>query len=318
MRIILPLFLLFAPVLHANTQSWTYKHLHKLYQTSPERCLKMAEFYMDALKENPSPYYFASKIYFDDAQKGKTDRVQYSRLKKSIGYAIRFDELSNDAFKEEINWESYKNAIENYTTELNAKMESDQAETFRSNLNAQLVKLNHKEAEDNSNTYIATENTFSGKVGESYFGLPSGLENIPSYNLTSEQEMLDLINAERTRQGMDSLIWEEDLARAARYHAYDMANQDYFSHASYDKKGDRHYMVGMTFDRIKKFYSNGFVNSENIAAGNEDAHGTYNQWYNSKGHYENMFNAKSKNVGIGVCYDENSTYGYYWVFCTSY
>ena len=318
MRILLPIFLFIAPALHANTQSWTYKQLNKLYQTSPDRCLKLAEFYMDVFKEKPSPYYFASKIYFDDAKNGKTDRVQYSRMRKSIGYAIQFEELSSDEFKDEINWNSTKESISEYVLSLHETMDDDRAETYLKNLDGQLAELNNSNFIESTSKTLVAEHEFSGKVNGSYFGLPSGLENIPSHNLDSEQEMLDLINAERVRQGMDSLIWEEDLARAARYHAFDMANQDYFSHASFDKKGDRHYMVGLTFDRIKKFYAKGFVNSENIAAGNEGAQGTYKQWYNSKGHYENMFNAKSKKVGIGVCYDENSTYGYYWVFCTSY
>ena len=76
--------------------------------------------------------------------------------------------------------------------------------------------------------------------------------------------------------------------------------------------------VGGTFSRIKKFYSKSFVNSENIAAGNESPQVTYEQWYNSPGHYENMTNPASNKVGLGVFYDANSTYGYYWVFCSAH
>ena len=116
---------------------------------------------------------------------------------------------------------------------------------------------------------------------------------------------------------MQPLIWEEDLARAARYHAYDLATQNYFDHNSYDRINGNLIEVGNTFTRIKKFYNETFVNSENIAAGNESAEGTYLQWYNSPGHYKNMFNKKSSKVGIGVFKSSESSYGYYWVFCTA-
>lgn len=49
----------------------------------------------------------------------------------------------------------------------------------------------------------------------------------------------------------------------------------------------------------------------------QDVKGTCQQWYTSKGHYDNMFNSSSKKVGIGVCHIPRSPYGYYWVFCTA-
>ena len=116
---------------------------------------------------------------------------------------------------------------------------------------------------------------------------------------------------------MNPLEWEEDLAKACRYHAYDLGSQGYFDHNSFDRNKDNLFEVGGTFERIRKFYNDTFVNSENIAAGNEGVEGTFQQWYTSKGHYENMFNSSSKKVGIGVCHIPGSTFGYYWVFCTA-
>ena len=64
---------------------------------------------------------------------------------------------------------------------------------------------------------------------------------------TDEKEILAIINSERKKQGMQELIWEEDLARAARYHAYDLATQKYFDHNSYDRKNGKLIKVGGTF-----------------------------------------------------------------------
>jgi uncharacterized protein YkwD len=116
---------------------------------------------------------------------------------------------------------------------------------------------------------------------------------------------------------MDTLVWNDDLARACRYHANDMAAQDYFTHDSQDLVNGKTVSVGDAFERIGKFYSKTFVNSENIAAGSSDAAGTYDQWYNSPGHYDNMFNRSSKKAAIGMAKDPESPWGYYWVFCTA-
>jgi uncharacterized protein YkwD len=154
------------------------------------------------------------------------------------------------------------------------------------------------------------------EVNTAFFGMPKGTENVPVFDAKGEKELLVMINKERKRLKMDTLIWNADLSRAARYHAMDMGSQDYFDHNSYDRKNGKLVEIGDTFDRIRSFYSATFVNSENIAAGNSTAKGTYDQWYNSPGHYTNMFNKSSKYVGIGMAKVDGG-YGYYWVFCTA-
>ena len=154
-------------------------------------------------------------------------------------------------------------------------------------------------------------------VDGKYYGMPVGDEDINSHSFSKEKEMIRLINLERERKGMEALKWDFSLTRAARYHANDMATQRYFSHSTYDRIDGELVEIGGTFKRIRKFYDLRFVNSENIAAGSESAEDTYDQWFTSKGHYANMFNAVSKYVGVGVAYDPTSPYKYYWVFCTA-
>jgi len=151
-----------------------------------------------------------------------------------------------------------------------------------------------------------------------FFGIPNGTEVVISAILIMiAGALLEYINKERETFGMVKLDWEEGMARACRYHAFDLGSQNYFNHSTYDRKNGDLVKVGGTFDRIKKFYSASYVNSENIAAGNSDAYGTYMQWYNSPGHYENMFNPESTKVGIGVAYVKDSTFGHYWSIFTA-
>ena len=209
-------------------------------------------------------------------------------------------------------------------------IEEENEEKYSSALLAKIQKLDQT-VEIELNDIALTETTSENEAvkltpvatpvdansGTEFFGMPTGNEIVASSSPQGEKDILKIINKARIEKGMSELEWDEDLANAARYHAYDLATQDYFDHASFDRSGGKLVQVGGTFDRIKKFYSKSFVNSENIAAGNESAQATYMQWYNSKGHYENMFNESSKKVGLGVFYDPDSVFGYYWVFCTA-
>lgn len=51
---------------------------------------------------------------------------------------------------------------------------------------------------------------------------------------------------------------------------------------------------------------------ENIAAGIGTVEGTFNQWKNSPKHWEAIMNPNVTHMGVGVTYEPNSTYGWYW------
>ena len=122
---------------------------------------------------------------------------------------------------------------------------------------------------------------------------------------------VEILNTERKKRGLSELKIDESLCRAARYHSYDMGVQNYFEHATYDRNlvsGNLEH-VCKTFERIKSF---GSCNSENIAAGNETAESTYEQWYNSPGHYRNMFSKGWNRIGVGYVKVEGSPYTHYW------
>ena len=308
----------------AQSQNWSQKRLEKLYAKDANKCISVAKKHIKLFPDNPASYYYVSVVYFDQADDAKNIRSEYVKLGNALVYARKFEKVADDEAKESFQWDEMVSKMEEKVTELIGELRDDEKSDMAENLRGKLERLEDVESIEivevlqNKEEVTIPTTPVTSRVKGQYYGIPTGDENIPSFNLTNEQELLKLINAERVKKGMDPLEFNEDLARACRYHAYDLGSQDYFDHDSYDRDSKGNVVkAGETFVRIRKFYNTTFVNSENIAAGNESAASTYNQWYYSKGHYDNMFNKSSKKVGLGVVYVPGSTYGYYWVFCTA-
>ncbi|MFT5859065.1 MAG: hypothetical protein ACI865_001161 [Flavobacteriaceae bacterium] len=332
------IFLTFLIVANVSAGEATYKRLKKLYDNDSKKCLILAKRYIKYRPEKSSSYFFASMIYKDKVKNARNAKGKYFHITKSLSYANKFMDRSDQKMMNKVNWHQEVEALQyvahsviNELSEsefadlgvrLNKKVENYEflntayiavtdgnMETEYNATETELVDASDNIENSNSSGFV--------KVPGQYYGLPQGTEMIRSHNRQSEQEMLHIINLARKEKGLVELEWEEKLANACRYHAYDLGSQNYFAHDSHDRINGELVEVGGTFERIRKFYSESFVNSENIAAGNEAASDTYDQWYNSKGHYENMFNSASRKVGIGVFRVPGTEYEYYWVFCTA-
>ncbi len=298
-----------------------YNRLEKKYMQDSEKCLNLAQKMVSKDHTRPEPYYFMAKVYYDEyaSSAKRSHKVKYfnrslSGLYKAqkYGYAKMHRASLVDSLKSHIMKELPK-----LRSELKEHNETDRllaVERKAARIHG-YVPATKEPSDDKVESPDVT-----ARVNETYglyFGLPTGNEEVPSANHASELELLDILNKARAEKGMGKLVWDEDLARAARYHACDMATQEYFDHSSHDRVKGELVEVGGAFERIRKFYTSGFVNSENLAAGNHDPKRTYMQWYNSPGHYMNMFNASSKKVGIGLYQKSGSPYTYYWGFCTA-
>ena len=123
---------------------------------------------------------------------------------------------------------------------------------------------------------------------------------------SEEQAFLGLINNYRAQNGLGALSISTNLTRAAVWHSTDMGDKNYFSHT--DSLGrspstramDCGYPIGA---------------GENIAAGGawQSAQSAFTAWKNSSGHNANMLYAPYKQIGIARVYNNDSTYGWYWV-----
>lgn len=108
---------------------------------------------------------------------------------------------------------------------------------------------------------------------------------------SSEQEILRLLNADRTRAGLPPLLWSEPAAHVARLHSREMRDKDFVAHVSPT--------TGDVMARVRKAKIVSPLTLENLArayAPRDVHHGLMN----SPGHRQNILHADATHVGIGV------------------
>jgi uncharacterized protein YkwD len=133
----------------------------------------------------------------------------------------------------------------------------------------------------------------------------------PMVNDDYEQQVVELVNAARLSNGnLPPLKRVDGLGAAARYHAADLGQDNYFSHDSYDRSGGNLVFVCDTWTRIAK-YTPG-ANGENIAGGYSTPQSVMDAWMGSQGHHDNILNSYSWELGVGY-YQGSGTYYVYWV-----
>lgn len=105
-----------------------------------------------------------------------------------------------------------------------------------------------------------------------------------------EQQVLDLVNQERSKTGLGSLSRSEELSKVAMVKAQDMYNNNYFDHHS-----PTH---GSPFDMMKEFGITYNTAGENIAKGQTTPTQVMKDWMNSPGHKANILNNSYTHIGI--------------------
>ncbi|MCG9968968.1 CAP domain-containing protein [Pelotomaculum terephthalicicum JT] len=106
-----------------------------------------------------------------------------------------------------------------------------------------------------------------------------------------EQQMLDLVNQERSKAGLQPLQMDPALVKLARMKAQDMIDKNYFSHTSPT--------YGSPFDMMKSAGVQYRYAGENLA-GASTVGSAHTNLMNSSGHRANILNANYTKVGIGV------------------
>lgn len=117
-----------------------------------------------------------------------------------------------------------------------------------------------------------------------------------------ENEVIRLVNVERSKQGLSQLTGDWQLSRVARYKSTDMRDANYFSHYS-PTYGDPFKMMhsfGITF----------YAAGENIAMGQPTAQSVMTSWMNSPGHRANILNPQYNEIGVGIAKTASGTI--YW------
>lgn len=117
-----------------------------------------------------------------------------------------------------------------------------------------------------------------------------------------EQQVIDLTNQERAKNGLPALKENWQLSRVARYKSRDMRDRGYFSHTSPT--------YGSPFTMMRDFNVNYRRAAENIAAGQRTPQEVVNGWMNSAGHRKNILDPNLRQIGVG--YAKGGSYGHYW------
>jgi uncharacterized YkwD family protein len=147
---------------------------------------------------------------------------------------------------------------------------------------------------------VQVEGDYIGVVSKKYvkaiYPNSSGIGNTGESIQTStmnadEKEVFNLINKQRSSNGMQPLKMDDEVQRVAKIKAQDMVNNNYFSHNSP--------IYGTPFQMIKNFGISYKSAGENIA-GNSNVEAAFNAWMNSSGHKANILGNSFTHTGIGI------------------
>ncbi|MFI5185420.1 MAG: CAP domain-containing protein [Chitinophagales bacterium] len=119
------------------------------------------------------------------------------------------------------------------------------------------------------------------------------------YNV-NKTELLQLVNDVRTKgctcgttamPAVGTVVWNDQLAKAAFDHSADMNTNNYFSHTGLDGSdpGQRITAAGYSWNSWGENIANGFTTEQAVM----------NAWLGSEGHCKNIMNAGFKDMGAG-------------------
>ena len=149
---------------------------------------------------------------------------------------------------------------------------------------------------------VQIEGDYVGAVSKKYIkpiypnssnntGGSSGTTTSTTSMNADEKEVFDLINKQRTNNGLQALKIDNEFQKVARIQAQDMVDNNYFAHESPT--------YGTPFQMLKSFKISYKTAGENIAANSSNS-GAVNAWMNSSGHKANILNSSYNYTGIGV------------------
>lgn len=114
------------------------------------------------------------------------------------------------------------------------------------------------------------------------------------------QEMLELVNKERSKVGVAPLTIDQNVQKAAQLKADDMSSRGYFSHIV---KGSNYTLTTEMANYIDQSCTSSSENIQITEKGtSQDA---FDWWKKSEPHYKAMMSDKYTRTGFGVSYDQH-------------
>ncbi len=118
--------------------------------------------------------------------------------------------------------------------------------------------------------------------------------------VSTQEEILKLVNQERAKVGLSALKLDWQVCRVAQYKSDDMANKGYFDHTSPT--------YGTPFQMLKSFNVSYRTAGENIAKGQKTSSAVMTAWMNSSGHKANILGQSYTHLGVGYTVKNGTTY----------
>ena len=118
------------------------------------------------------------------------------------------------------------------------------------------------------------------------------------------QEVLNLVNVERAKYGLQPLVMgDAKLTAAAQQRAEEIATVN--SHVR--PNGTKWYTV------LSEYGVTDAAAGENAAWGSVSPEEVVNAWMNSEGHRANILDPEARAMGVGYYYNSSSTWGHQWI-----
>jgi uncharacterized protein YkwD len=121
---------------------------------------------------------------------------------------------------------------------------------------------------------------------------------IDSQSKISSEEILNLVNSDRAKQGLSPLSINPSLSLAAFAKAEDMLSRKYFAHIAPDGTKPWFWMKSLGYNYV---YA-----GENLASGFEDAQELQKSWMSSPTHRANILSPFYSDTGVAVIEKNNS------------
>ena len=123
---------------------------------------------------------------------------------------------------------------------------------------------------------------------------------------SAQSDLVVLVNAYRANAGLQAVSANGALTAAAGWMAGDMASRNYIGHVSSDGRSPTQRMSAFGYPAASMY------TGEDLGAGFGTASAVLAGWQASAAHNAVLLNPNYNAVGIGLVYEPNSTYKWYW------
>ncbi len=125
-----------------------------------------------------------------------------------------------------------------------------------------------------------------------------------------ERTAFQMLNQKRAENGLQPLVWNEQVASVARVHSQNMAEFQFFGHRGMDNKLVSHRADDLKLGRWRSIgeniaYNRGYADPVEKAVDN---------WLNSSTHRQNLLNVDWKESAVGVAIADDGSYYFTQVF----